>query len=81
MINTKLDVLGNLNDCLQTDEIDLVILNTASLPVRMQVLKNKKIIVDKRPFLRHRFESQAIRTYLDFSYLETAILKRRYYGR
>jgi predicted nucleotidyltransferase len=36
----KLDILGKLMDILQTDEIDLVILNTAGLPIIMKSLTN-----------------------------------------
>jgi hypothetical protein len=40
----KLDILGSLVEILQTDEIDLVVLNTAELPLRMNILKTKKVI-------------------------------------
>jgi predicted nucleotidyltransferase len=74
----KLEILGKLIGILQTDEIDLVILNTAGLPLIMNVLRNKKIIVDKNPFARHIFESLIMRKYFDFSIKESAQLKRRY---
>ena len=74
----KLEILGELIDILQTDEIDLVVLNTANLPLVMNILRNKKIIVDKDPFSRHVFESMIMRKYFDFSIKEAAILKRRY---
>ena len=48
----KMDILGALIDILQTDEIDLVILNSASLPLRMRILENKKVVVDREPFLQ-----------------------------
>ena len=76
--DTKLEILGELMGILQTDEIDLVVLNTANLPLAMNILRNKKIIVDKAPFSRHIFESMIMRKYFDFSTKETAILKRRY---
>ena len=76
--DTKLEILGGLMDILQTDEIDLVVLNRANLPLVMNILRNKKIIVDKAPFSRHIFESMIMRKYFDFSTKETAILKRRY---
>jgi len=75
---TKLEFLGRLTDILQTDEIDLVVLNTANLPLINNVLKNHQLIVDKKPFDRHLFESLAMRKYFDFSIKESAILKRRY---
>ncbi|MBW2072995.1 MAG: nucleotidyltransferase domain-containing protein [Deltaproteobacteria bacterium] len=74
----KLDLLGGLTETLETDEIDLVVLNTAAPLLVMNILMNKKIIVDKEPFVRHRFESLAMRKYFDFSIKEAAILKRRY---
>ena len=74
----KLEILGELIDILQTDEIDLVVLNTANWPLVMNILRNKKIIVDDDPFSRHVFESMIMRKYFDFSIKEAAILKRRY---
>jgi len=53
----KLEILGNLVTLLQTDEIDLVVLNTAALALAMNIIKARKIIVDKDPFSRHIFES------------------------
>ena len=78
IIECKLAILGKLMDILQTDEIDLVVLNIASLPLVMNILKNKKVIVDREPFTRHLFESLEMRKYFDFSIKEDAILRRRY---
>jgi hypothetical protein len=61
-----------------TDEIDLVVLNTASLPLIMNILKRKKRLVDKDPFKRHAFESLVMRKYFDFSIKESTQLRRRY---
>jgi len=74
----KLEILGELMDILQTDEIDLVILNTADIPLVMNIVKAKEIIVDNDPFERHRFESLTMRKYFDFSYKELGQLRRRY---
>ena len=77
----KLEILGNLVTILQTDEIDLVVLNTANLALVMNIVKARKIIVDKDPFSRHIFESVTMRKYFDFSIKEAAMLRRRYlYG-
>jgi hypothetical protein len=75
---TKLEILGRLVDILQTDEIDFVVLNTASLPLINNILKYHKLIVDKKPFERHIFESLMMRKYFDFSIKESTMLKRRY---
>ena len=50
-----MEILGNLIELLNIDEIDLVILNTASLPLRAKILEEKKVLVDSSPFLRHKF--------------------------
>ena len=78
VVECKLAILGRLIDILQTDEIDLIVLNAVNLPLVINVLKSKKIIIDKEPFARHIFESLAMRKYFDFSIKEAAILQRRY---
>jgi predicted nucleotidyltransferase len=74
----KMELLGALADILQTDDIDLIVLNTTGLPLAMNVLKNKRVLVDKEPFKRHAFESLTMRKYFDFSIKEAAQLRRRY---
>ena len=74
----KMEILGVLMDLLKTDEIDLVILNEATITLRMKILESKKVIVDHNPFLRHHFESLTIREFFDFSIVEKAILERRF---
>jgi predicted nucleotidyltransferase len=74
----KVQILGTLNDILETDEIDLVILNTAPVSLQIKIIEKKRILVDKEPFIRHRFESLVMRKYLDFSLMESAILYRRF---
>jgi len=77
----KLDYLklfGGIHGVLGTGEIDLVILNTAPISFAGRVLKDRRILVDKNPFLRHKYESLTLRKYFDFSIKERDILKRRY---
>jgi predicted nucleotidyltransferase len=76
----KMEILGALIDILQTDEIDLVVLNNAPLPLRRRILESKKVVVDREPFLRHHYESLTMREYFDFSILEREILNRRFLG-
>jgi hypothetical protein len=78
LAESKLELLGGLINILQTDEIDLVVINKAELPLVMNILKGKKVIVDKEPFVRHRFESLVMRKYFDFAVKESAQFKRRY---
>jgi hypothetical protein len=79
VIEKKMEILGKLMDLLETDEIDLVILNSAPLALRMKILESKKVIVDNAPFLRHHYESLTMREYFDFSIREMAILERRFF--
>jgi predicted nucleotidyltransferase len=76
----KMEILGALIDILQTDEIDLVVLNNAPLPLKMRILESRKVVVDREPFLRHNYESLTMREYFDFSILEKQILNRRFLG-
>lgn len=78
IVQEKLEILGKLNELLKTDEVDLVVLNTAPLPLAARIIKNKIIMVDKIPFTRHTFESLIIREYFDFSRKEMNILEGRY---
>ncbi len=74
----KMEILGVLMTLLETDEIDLVILNGAPLTLEMKILENKIVVVDHSPRLRHRYESLIMREYFDFSVVEKAILERRF---
>jgi predicted nucleotidyltransferase len=78
MHEKMMEILGMLMNLLETDEIDLVILNDAPLTLRMKILEGKTVIVDHSPFVRHRFESLVMREYFDFSAVEKAIVERRF---
>lgn len=74
--DSKLAILGDLLDGLETDDIDLVILNTAPLALKGRMIRNRKILIARKPFIRHSFESLTVREYFDFSIREAAIQKR-----
>jgi len=74
----KLGIIGSLSDTLKTDEIDLVILNDAPISLVGRILNKKRVLADKQPFLRHSFESLALREFFDFSRREQDILYRRF---
>lgn len=77
-VEAKVDLLGDLADLLGTDEIDLVILNTAPLSLLGRILQTRRVISDKRPLLRHTFESRVMREFFDFKRKEQDILYRRF---
>jgi len=74
----RLQIIGDLADILKTDEIDLLVLNTAPISLRMSVLKQRRVLADNEPFFRHKYESFTMRAYFDFSKLEHRILERRF---
>jgi len=73
-----LELFTRISKILGTDEIDLVILNQAPLALTGRILQNRKVLVDKDPFLRHKYESLILREFFDFQIKERDILKRRY---
>jgi predicted nucleotidyltransferase len=78
---TKLELLEHLVDVLGTGEIDLVVLNAQeNVPLAGEVLRACRVIVDKVPFERHKFESLAMRKYFDFEPRELRILKEKVIG-
>ena len=74
----KLDLIGYLMNELGTDEIDVVVLNRAPLPLMARILEKNEILIDRKPFRRQAFESLVLREYFDFSIKEKAILERRF---
>ena len=73
-----LELFSRISKLLGTDEIDLVILNKAPLALAGRILQNRKVLIDKNPFLRHKYESLILREFFDFQIKERDILKRRY---
>lgn len=80
--NTKgldyLELFSMITNILGTDEVDFVILNDAPLSLAGRILQNRKVLVDKNPFLRHKYESLILREFFDFTIKERDVLKRRY---
>ncbi len=74
----KLDLLGKINDFLGTDEVDLVVLNTAPISLVGRIMMQKKLLYSKNDFLRHRYESLTLRKFFDFRLFESRLLARRF---
>ena len=77
-VQARIDLIGVVTKHLGTDELDLVVLNRAPTALLGRILQSRKVIVDKEPFLRHRFESLALRTFLDFRIFERRFLDTRF---
>lgn len=78
LAEVKLDLFVKISDLLGTSEIDLVVLNTAPVTVAGRVLRSRRLLVDKEPFFRHRYESLTLRKFFDFGRKEAELLERRY---
>ncbi len=73
-----LALFGKISETLSTDEIDLVVLNSAPVSLAGRIVQKRKVLIDKDPFLRHKYESRMLREFFDFSVKEREILHRRY---
>ena len=74
----RFEILGDLTDILKTDKLDLVILNTAPLCLKIKIIQARRILADNFPYIRHKFESAVMRTYFDFSKMQNRILEEMY---
>jgi predicted nucleotidyltransferase len=77
-VQARLDLIDVVTKHLGTDEIDLVILKRAPTALLGRVLQSRRVIVDKDPFLRHRFESLEMRKFMDFRIFEQRFLDARF---
>jgi predicted nucleotidyltransferase len=73
-----LSLFSKMSQTLGTDEIDLVVLNSAPISLAGRILCQRKMLIDKDPFLRHKYESRILREFFDFAIKEREILHRRY---
>jgi len=78
LAEAKLDLFEKLSDLFGTSEIDLVILNAAPVSIAGRILQKKRLLVDREPHQRDRFESLTLRKFFDFRKKEEALFARRY---
>jgi uncharacterized protein YutE (UPF0331/DUF86 family)/phage pi2 protein 07 len=79
----QLYFLSELAKRLETDNIDVVILNQASLILKLQVIKNGQILFSRNEKQRVSFEAKAVMDYLDFKKfdeIQNQALGRRLHG-
>jgi len=77
-VEGRLDVIGAVTRHLGTEEVDVVVLNTAPISLTGRILQTRQVICDRDPFRRHRFESRALREFFDFRSFEHRLLAHRY---
>jgi hypothetical protein len=73
-----LSLYTEISNQLGTDELDLVILNKASLSLAGRILMSREVLFDRDPFFRHNYESLTLRKFFDFQFREKEFLKRKY---
>lgn len=71
-------LFGKISKALETDEIDLVILNDSPPSLAGRILGTTRVLIDKAPTLRHKYESTTLRNFFDFQVKEKNILQGRY---
>lgn len=77
-LEARLAAIGAVTAHLHSDEVDVVVLNSAPTSLVGRVLLTRKVILDRDPPLRHRFESLALRQFFDFRFLEHTHLALRF---
>jgi len=77
-LGTRLDLAGKVTAHLATDEVDVVVLNDAPTALLGRILTTRRVLLDRDPFRRHRFESRGLRDYFDFHTFEREHLSRRF---
>ncbi len=82
-LDYQLYFLSELAKRLESDTIDVVILNQASLLLKLQVIKYGQILFSRNEKQRVTFETRAVMDYLDFKKfdeVQSQALGRRLYG-
>src|SRR5215469_1820545 len=82
-LDYQLYFLSELAKRLESDTIDIVILNQASLLLKLQVIKYGQILFSRDEKQRVSFETKAFMDYLDFKKfdeIQNQALSRRLYG-
>ncbi len=82
-LDYQLYFFSELAKRLESDTIDVVILNQSSLLLKLQVIKYGQILFSRDEKQRIRFESKAVMDYLDFKKfdeIQNQALTRRLYG-
>jgi len=74
----KINLFDRIANSLGTSELDLIILNTASISITGRILQKKQNLTDKDPLVRHAYESLTLRKFFDFKVKEEKFFSLRY---
>ena len=73
----RLAVVRAASRQLRTDAVDVVLLDNAPTSLIGRVLTTRRVLLDRDPFARHRFESLQARMFQDFRIREHRLLAER----
>lgn len=79
-LERRLELMKDLARIVQTDEVDVIILNEAPITLAYHVVKQRSILFERSPEVRVRFETHVIDRYLDSAPLravQLSYLKRQ----
>lgn len=74
----RLEVARAASRHLGTDAVDVVLLNAAPIALAGRILTTRRVVLDRVPFARHRYESLTARMFQDFRIREHRLLTQRY---
>jgi hypothetical protein len=77
-LDTRLTLIDVVSRHLGSDRVDVVVLNSAPIALAGRVVESRRVILDRDPFARHRYESSIIRQFGDFRLVERRHFARRY---
>lgn len=88
-LDIELELMGKIDKALKTEEVSLVLLNSAPLTIQYGVLKNAKLLYCRDNTQRISFETKTLDMYFDFrpllaqydKVMHRQILEGRIYGR
>ncbi len=77
-VGVRLDALHAATRHLSTDAVDLIALNNAPISLAGRVLGSRRVLLDRAPYPRHRYESRVMRLFHDFRIREHRLLDERF---
>lgn len=74
----KMALFDRLAGALDPGTLDLVVLNRAPISLVGRIIQERRVLVDKEPFLRCWFESLRLREFFDFQIKEKKFFEMRF---
>ena len=75
---TRLALVDAVSRHVGSERVDVIVLNDAPIALSGRVLQTRQVLLDRDPFLRHRYESSIARQFADFRITERRHFARRF---